>query len=255
MNITKKIKNSINRTFDKLGSSHLIKWATRYSKKNGLVKFINDLDENWNSIGMSFVDYCLLYRYVEIKKPQYFLELGTGKSTHVIAKAMRDFCYEKYNGNIKLCSTEADEGWYKKAVSKLPEENKNFVEICHLNFIPSSYLFITGLGSENLPDYPFDCCLVDKAGVPGHGINMDLLKIILNSNKPLDAIFDSQKKQVLAYMSIIDKEKFEFLPNGFTYLSNVSKKDLPIETTDYKIDKKIKELFLNRINYKNFFKL
>lgn len=250
MQILKEFNSLIYKIKNQLGSRYLQKWASRYSKSNGLVSFIDKLNEKWDSAGVSFVDYCLLYHYIEKREPQYFLELGTGKSTHVIAKAMHDFCYKKYNGNIKLCSTETEETWYKKAVANIPNEYKEFVEIHNLKFIPFSYLFIHGLCSENLPNYPFDCCFVDRAATPGHGINMDLMKIILNSNKPIDAIFDSQKKQVLAYFSIIDKKNFKFLPNGFTYLSNISKKELPIELPDYRIDKKIKELFKNRINYK-----
>jgi len=239
----KKIKNQI-------GSRHLKKWALRYSSANGLIDFIDKLNEKWDSAGVSFVDYCLLYYYIEKRKPQYFLELGTGKSTHIIAKAMHDYCYEKYNGKIKLCSTETEEAWYQKAVANIPDEYKEFVEIYNLPFIPYSYLFIHGLCSENLPDYPYDCCFVDRAATPGHGVNMDLMKVIINSDKPIDAIFDSQKKQVLAYLSVIDKQHFTFLPNGFTYLQNVSAYDLPQELSDYTIDKNIKQLFQKRLKFR-----
>lgn len=250
MQILKEFNLLIYKIKNKVSSRYLQNWASRYSKKNGLAGFIEQLNEKWDSAGVSFVDYCLLYNYIEKRKPQYFLELGTGKSTHVIAKAMHDFCYKKYKGKIKLCSTETEESWYKKAVANIPEEFKEFVEIHNLKFIPFSYLFVHGLCSENLPNYPFDSCFVDRAATPGHGVNMDLMKIILNSNKPVDAIFDSQKKQVLAYFSIIDNKKFKFLPNGFTYLLNISKNDIPLELPDYRIDKKIKDLFKNRINSK-----
>ena len=128
-NIIKKLFSKYRTSKKNLGSRYLKKWALKYASNNGLLDFINELNEKWDSLGVSFVDYCLLYHYIEIKQPQYFLELGTGKSTHIIAKAMHDFCYEKYNGNIKLCSTETEETWYNKAVANIPDEYKNFVEI------------------------------------------------------------------------------------------------------------------------------
>ncbi len=227
--------------------SRLERWAINYAKRRNLIKFIDQLDEKWDSSGVSFIDYCLLYHYVETRKPQYFLELGTGKSTHLIAKAMLDWSSDEHDGRIKLYSTETDFGWYEKAIEHLPETYKEFVEIHHSPFVPYSYHFLHGLCSRDFPDYPFDCCFVDRAATPGHGVNMDLMRVILRSEKPVDAIFDSQKKQVLGYFSLIDNRKFRFVSNGFTYLSGVSKEDLPEELADYTVDRRIKTLFNRRI--------
>ena len=84
-------------------------------KKAGVWDFITKIAHYHKSTGCNVGLCYVLWSYIESNAPQYFLECGTGVSTHLIAEAMKRFCYDKYDGDIKLISMESEKDWYDEA--------------------------------------------------------------------------------------------------------------------------------------------
>jgi len=180
----------------------------------GCLDFLVDLEKKHQSTGCHTTLYYLLWHFIEVNKPQYFLECGTGISTHLIARAMREFCYDKYNGNIKLVSMESSEKWYEEAL-KHPVEH-DFVDIV-LSEIETFNLFQFNCSCyKDVPQMVYDAVFVD--GPPQEDTaTMDILKVAQWSRNPIAAIIDNRGQTVLALFLMFGKKFFQRYGNVYMF--------------------------------------
>ena len=178
----------------KIELDHLNNISKERLKESGCLDFLIELESKHESTGCSPGLYYLLWHYIEINTPQYFLECGTGVSTHLIARAMKEFCYDKYDGDIKLVSMESSGEWYKNAL-KHPVEH-GFVDVVLSDIVMVDSLMFTCSSYKDIPYWPYDCVFVD--GPPQmHSVNIDLLRIIDSSGHPVVGIIDGRIKTIL----------------------------------------------------------
>ena len=181
--------------------------ARHYLKRHGVYSAIDKARKQVGFIGCSLVDYAHLYYFVKKTRPQFFLECGTGLSTYVIAKAMKDHCYDFYGGNIKLISMEEDKDWYGRAVEIFPNEYKEFVEIKLSATMMYLFIYLQGVSYKDIPKYPYDTVFVDGPLVKNVAISMDYLRLLACSRIPISAIIDGRILTVLAYQSLLGKKR------------------------------------------------
>jgi len=203
----------------------LEKDAKSYLDRYNLMKPLNEIRERSNSTGVSLMDYACLYDFVKENRPRYFLECGTGVSTHIIARAMKSYCYDHYSSNIKLVSMESDERWYQEAIKLYPEEFSDFLEIVLSPIDYHQYSFVRGTVYRDVPDYPYDSLFIDGPDTQGM-CNMDFVKLVESSESPIYGIIDGRRRTALAYSYLFGGKKIVYYRFGFSYLGPFSKRDL-----------------------------
>ena len=150
------------------------------------------------------------------QKPQFVLECGTGKSTFIIAQAMLDYCYDLYDGDIKLVSMEHDEKWYSVQKDIFPDKFKSFVSVTYSPQDLYQYSFVLGTTYKDIPDYPYDFVFVDgpKSDFASKGLprmcNMSFIEVLEKSNKPVSGIIDKRYNTVLAYNALLTPGLIKF---------------------------------------------
>lgn len=195
--------------------------ASYLKKYPSLVETINNSNETLGTIGLSIPDYVSLYKTVRTLKPEKVLELGTGKSTHVIALAMQE------NGNAKtLISMEEGEEWSDQARKNLPERYQGLVEIrLSPTEIYKEYIF-QGSSYRDTPIEHFDFVFIDGPKIKGRlPLNMDLLKVL--DDKPTSVWIDGRKQIVAVYSILFGYDKVEYF-SGYSHsiIRDITKKDI-----------------------------
>jgi len=213
----------------RLQEKRLEKFAVRYLKRHNLLEPLNKLRKQSKSTGLSFIDYACLYRFVSDYRPRYLLECGTGISTHIIARAMYEHCYDHYEGDIKLISMESEKEWYNEAIKLYPHEFSNFLEIVFSPVDYHQYSFVRGTVYRDVPDYPYDSVFIDGPDTQGM-CNMDFVKLVESSESPIYGIIDGRRRTALAYSYIFGGKKIVYYRFGFSYLGPFSKRDLLSKT-------------------------
>ena len=167
------------------------------------------------STGTELTDYIYLYRFIKRFKPQIVLECGTGKSTFVIAHAMKKYS----NKNSKLVSMESVKKYYTAQKKIFPKKKYPFVEIKYSPLKLYTYSFISGTGYSKIPDYKYDFVFVDghlgsykeKFQYEPGKINIDFLNIILkNKTLSINAIIDNRKLTTWGYSLLFGKNIVNF---------------------------------------------
>lgn len=214
--------------------------ATRYLKHYNLLEDIYRLQKKHSSTGVGLIHYACLHDYVRRNKPQYFLECGTGISTHIIAKGMKDYSYQNYE-TIKLVSMESEEKWYDISMKLYPEEYKDFLDIILSPVDFYQYAFVRGVRYKEVPSFPYDCVFVD--GPDPHGMcDMDFICLVQSSNRPVLAIIDSRKTTILAYSCLFGKHKIKYYHFGLSFVGPVTKEDFIHNSSS-----ELKEIFQKNI--------
>lgn len=196
----------------------------RYLKHHGLLDHIDRLQKTSSSTGVDLIDYACLHDFIRKNKPQYFLECGTGKSTRIIARAMRDYSHPQH-GEIKLVSMESEKKWYDHAMEQYPVEYKDFLDIVLSPIDYYQYSFVRGVVYKEVPSLPYECVFVDGPN-PGSMCDMDFIRLVESSSRPVAAIIDSRKTTVLAYSSLFGKHKIKSYHFGLSFVEPVSREDL-----------------------------
>lgn len=175
--------------------------------------------------GVSLVDYAVLYAQVMRLKPRYMLECGTGKSTHILAQAMADHCLDAHGGDIRLVSMEHQEKWHTEAVNNFPEEFKSFTDIVYSPEDWWQYSFVRGTVYKEVPELPYDLVFVDG---PDHygACNMDFIRVVAGSDKPVRGLVDNRKLNMLAYAALLGRDKVQGYRCGPNTVAPVTKHDL-----------------------------
>ncbi len=206
-----------------------------YNQKNKLQQIITDVDSLSTSTGAGLYDYTLLHAYIRERKPTYILECGTGKSTWIMADALKKN-FEEFGIKGKVISMENIHQYYAEACTNLPKEFADFVEIHFSELEDFSFSIFTGNSYKNIPDYPYNFIFIDGPDDPYVGEytplkrpNMDLIKLLHKTTNPITAVIDYRLPTVIAYGIIFGKQKVQFLkPWNIGLLENVTKNDILI---------------------------
>jgi len=180
-------------------------------EKCGMLEFLDKIYHYHKSTGINIGLAYVLWHYIETNTPQYFLELGTGVSTHIIAEAMKRFCYDKYDGDIKLVSMESDKGWYEEA---LKHPTDDFVEIVLSPMEESRVGLFLSNGYREIPDYQYDTVFLDGPSQDAV-VNLDVVDISKRIEKDFVVIIDSRIQTVLALFLIYGSKYLNRLGNVF----------------------------------------
>jgi hypothetical protein len=223
-----------------MSSTHLLSQvenaAKIYLMHHGLHTLLEKITECSDSTGLSNPGYAFLHYFIKKNQPQYLLECGTGISTHLIAKAMKDHCYDKYQGKIKLISLESEKKFFDEAMSIYPEEYRDYLEIRLSPVGYHQYAFLRGTIYKDIPMLPYNFVFVDGPYHQGM-CNMDFIRLLekANDNHVMTAIIDGRKATVLGYQAILGKMSLKFYSPGICYVGPVSKRNLISKNNIYQI--------------------
>lgn len=201
------------------------KKAENYLKKNGVWEHINEIRGRSSSTGVSIFDYAYLYRYIQENRPRFVLECGTGVSTHVIALAMDTHCKPVYRDQMKFVSMESKAEWYEQAKTLLPAKYDYFLELRHSPLDFFEYAFVRGTVYREVPAFPYDLVFVDGPDQKGR-CNMDFVRQVTLSDKPVTALVDNRKRTLLAYAALFGKKRVKTNLAAMVRVGPVSRADL-----------------------------
>lgn len=224
-------------------------FVNKYTNENKLESIISTVDSLSSSTGASFYDYVLLHSYIREKKPKFILECGTGKSTWILADALKKN-FEESGIKGKLISMESIGHYFEEACINLPEHLKEFVEIHLTDLEDYTFSIFTGNSYKSIPDYPYEFVFIDGPDDPYVGEyvslkrpNMDFIKLIQKSTQPLTAIIDYRLPTVITYSIIFGKNKVQFLkPWNIGLLENVTVNDIVINKEGVTLMKIVKDV-------------
>lgn len=201
--------------------------AKLYLKRHGLLSILEEITRCSNSTGLSSPGYAFLHYFIKTKQPRYLLECGTGISTHLIAATMKTYCYDKYQGQIKLISLENDKKWFDEAMVNYPEAYRDFLEIRLSPVDYHQYAFLRGTIYKDVPMLPYDVVFVDGPYHQGM-CNMDFIRLLENSDEDhsMAAIVDGRKATILGYQAILGEAFVKFFRCGMSYIGPVNKGNL-----------------------------
>lgn len=203
--------------------------AIRYLKREGVLKLIKDLSEVHPSTGADLGDYAVLHHYIKTSPPRYFLECGTGLTTHVIAHAMERYSLPKFP-DARLISMEGEEAWYREALKHKPNCAENLVEMHYSPTEIYDYSFVSGMVYRDTPDLPYDVVFVDGPD-PAGKCDLDYIKVVANSSHCVRAFVDSRRSSVLAYAALLGRNNIVCYPFGMATIKPVGAKDLITAST------------------------
>ena|SRR3990167_6646103 len=165
----------------------------------------------------------LLHKYIVQKKPHNILELGSGKTTLVMAHALALLNKEDPKIKRKLYSYEAIRKFYENIKKIIP-----FKYFAHVDLIYSERRetfwreTVYGFHYSQLPRVPFDMVFVDgpteyrdaEAIKKGEkGVCLDLFYLLeAQQNHPIDVIVDRKLNSLQVYQSLLPKRLVKFDP-------------------------------------------
>lgn len=205
----------------------------------GLLPIINELSAQYRVTGADYIDYWQLVCFVRDNQPKYFLECGTGITTHVIAWAMKEYCWKRHNGNIRLVSMESIRHWHQEAIKFYPDQYKDFLTIEFSPMTEFSYQFFTGICYQHVPNLSYSVVYIDGPDPVVNDkkdqfVNMDFLRVVLASNTPVSGIIDKRKATGLMYSILFGDQKVRYFRNGMGcdtgYIYAVTKDDLLVRS-------------------------
>lgn len=237
--LANKIKNKLKRAIRKREIVKRDKFVAKYIKSNDLVGLLELSDSLSTSTGAGLYDYVMLHSFVRKQKAKYVLECGTGKSTWVLAHAMKQNHLETgFQG--KVISVESIAQWHQQAESIFPDNLRSYVELIYSPATTYMYSFIKGTAYSHIPDYPYDLVFVDgpeldvkENGLTHDTVNMDFIRYLLTTDKPATAVIDYRLKTCVAYGMIFGRDKVKFLNQwAVGVVENVSRKDMLLVNVD-----------------------
>lgn len=198
---------------------------------SGLRQAIEEADNLSRATGSDISDYVVLYAIIKKLRPRFILECGTGKSTFVLAQAMKECWADSDENDVKIVSMENNIEWFEHASSVFPSKHKNIVEIRFSPIEIYGFSIIQGTVYKEIPEYPYDLVYVDGGGGPFLGqpvmCSMDLIKVVTNSQNPVTAIIDTRIPSAIAYGILFGRDKVRYFPAWeLGIVTNVTKEDL-----------------------------
>lgn len=171
-----------------------------------------------SSTGADSGDYVVLHSLIRRRKPNFVLECGTGITTWIMAEALLENLREAPESRPKLISMEHHQTWHEHAVTIFPADYAGVAEIYHSPICWTSYSLLQGSVYERIPDYPFDFVFVDGPdqerllpdGSSEVLCNLDFVRLVERSAKPITALIDNRRHTVMAYTLIFGQDKVQF---------------------------------------------
>ena len=192
----------------------------------GLWKYFS---EEYGTTGVSSGDIAFLHNYIKAHRPRRVIEFGTGKSTWVIIKCMEQYCWPEYNGEITFVSMEESPFWYEQQLKFLPkQEFPHFDRFTRIICSETEFYrcrFAAGMCYENTPIEHYDFCFVDGPDI-NDTCDMDFIKLIANSDRPMSALIDNRKTTQMIYAALLGKNKLTRYHTGLCLVKDATKADL-----------------------------
>lgn len=194
----------------------LNKWSQYYIKSNpSLLHAIEAAEGKSSSTGIGLNSYAALHMLIRKYRPKTVLECGTGKSTFIIADALK-----LNDNNAILISVEDKHDWYEKAFTAFPFQSYPNVSIIHKPIRIINIGMFRGYGYGDLPAHDYDLVVVDGPTIPPEndiidGCNMQFIEIASNSSIPVACIVDKRLTTV-AMHNMIFGHKHNFSSSYFS---------------------------------------
>ena len=131
---------------------------------SGLRQAIEEAAKLSRASGSDISDYVVLYTMIKKLRPRFILECGTGKSTFVLAQAMKECWADSDENDVKIVSLESVIEWFHHASSIIPAKYKTMVEIRYSPLEIYGSSIIQGTVYKEIPEYPSDLVYVDRPG-------------------------------------------------------------------------------------------
>lgn len=205
--------------------------SIEYLRHHNLYNDIQNQKNGTGVCGCHYWDYVLLHKYILEKKPKTIIEFGSGTTTIVMAKAMLSAGYKGL-----IISYDNDYDWNSRAILSTPGYLRLMISYRYSKAELQTWNGIQGvcyqsdLYTELNPDLvfcdgpPLEFPYPDGKRYP----NLDLLKLIESTEKPLDALIDGRIETCAAVQQFIgDKIHYDpILKLGI--IEQVSRNDLKI---------------------------
>ena len=215
-------------------------YSKYYLYKNPILEKIIQSTNRSISTGIEVTDYIYLYNYIKKNKPKKVLECGTGKSTFIIAAAMKEYCGK----NTTLISMESEKKYHLAQKKIFPFTTFPFVKILYSPIKLYNYSFISGTGYSNIPNLKYDFIFIDgplgaykeKFSFEPGKINIDFLNVILkNKNLFINGVIDNRKLTTIGYSILFGKSRVYFHKFfNLGIIKNASFKNLKLKKGKYK---------------------
>jgi hypothetical protein len=147
-------------------------------------------------------------------KPKEILECGTGVSTIVMAYALKENQQEGFN-KARITSMEEREDYYKMAMTLLPGEYRNTVEIFLSPTEETGYSLFRGMKYKNIPGRKYDFVFVDgplylNQKDSFYTFDADFIEIVKNADWPIDAIVDKRVSTCFILQKVLGTKKVKY---------------------------------------------
>lgn len=219
--------------------------AQNFLKKEKFIDVINEsIKKNNITTGIELTDFYYLAKYIKNNKVNKVLELGTRRSTFVIAEALK-----KYSKNPTLISMESVKKYYNKQKKIFPNDRYKFCKILYSKRKLFEWSFLRGFGFQKIPSLDYDLVFVDGPdpnATPGVYKNQepatfcfDFINLTLKNKNSFDVIIDSRMITSFVAKILFPNKKYKNFPYlKLTAIKDVNKKDMTlIQPNIYKFKK------------------
>lgn len=208
------------------------RWQARKQLKANpeLWVLITDYMKKTKSTGVSWSDFCELYRAIRIQKPKHILECGPGASTMVMAFALMENEKEGFPG--KITAMEEMQEYLDMSIELLPEFLKKYVAFHLSPRVDDTYEIFRGVRYRDVPVADYDFIFVDGPHHRSHNgdafcFDFDFIHILKNSANPIAGMVDYRLSSSYVLQTLLGTDKVTFnLVKELAFISPVSAADL-----------------------------
>lgn len=196
------------------------------SGNRGLAEAVRLAKASSKSTGVSDLDFATMHHLVTTWGARTVLECGTGKSTFVLAEALKQI-----GGTVRLVSMEEEAEWAAHANSVFPFARYPFVEIIHSPVVEWGYSYIRGNIYRDVPAADYDFVFVDGPVQMIGGIrssDMDFVRLVSQSERPIGAMIDDRKYVCASYANLFP-DHLKVHPGGIGIVRPVTRHDIALK--------------------------
>ena len=162
------------------------------------------------STGCGLTDYYFLHSYITKRKPALILEMGSGRSSIILAHALREVHLDTgHKGHLD--TLESLEEYYLQARSLCPDFLSEYITYHHSPAIHGLWRHgIYGSSYTTIPERAYDFIFVDG---PTSDANGGLFRFIETTQYPTDVVTDRRRitmRTLARYMQSPDKWGYDF---------------------------------------------
>ena len=159
--------------------------------------------------------YVLLHRTILAMRPRTVLELGSGRTTLVLAQALKS---ARLPGSLgpRLVSVDDDLEWHHQLRDWFPDQVFPFVELLHSPLTEYRHFILSGTIYRDVPELDFDLVFIDgpskQQGLPP--CSLDLVRIVSRSHNAVGALVDNRRHNLLALSLAFGRQNVAYFPRG-----------------------------------------